>query len=147
MPRDFNDILDFSKIESGKLELEKAPYGPSICVEESLQLVAPKAQEKGLELTYLVEDAVPAALVGDVGRVRQILVNLLSNAVKFTPAGEVDVIVSATPLAERQHEVHFTVHDTGIGIPQDLFDRLFQSFSQVENAQRVPGRAAACWAQ
>jgi signal transduction histidine kinase/DNA-binding response OmpR family regulator len=127
-----NDILDFSKIESGKLELENAPYAPSICVEESLQLVAPKAQEKGLELTYLVEDSVPAALVGDVGRVRQILVNLLSNAVKFTPAGEVDVIVSATPLAELQHEVHFAVRDTGIGIPRDRFDRLFQSFSQVD---------------
>src|SRR5262249_8381089 len=83
-----NDILDVSKIESGRLELEEAPFDVSECVEESLQLVAPKAQEKGLELTYLVEDTVPRSLMGDVGRLRQVLVNLLSNAAKFTPAGE-----------------------------------------------------------
>ena len=127
-----DDILDFSKIESGKLDLEQAPFGPVVCVEESLQLVAPKAQEKRLELTCLVEDTVPARLVGDAARVRQILVNLLSNAVKFTPAGEVDVTVSATPLGEQRHEIHFAVRDTGIGIAPDRFDRLFQSFSQVD---------------
>ena len=127
-----DDILDFSKIESGRLDLERAPFGPLVCVEESVQLVAPKAQEKGLELTYVVEDSVPASLVGDAARVRQILLNLLSNAIKFTPAGEVDVVVSATPLEDRRHEVHFAVRDTGIGIAPDRFDRLFQSFSQVD---------------
>jgi signal transduction histidine kinase/CheY-like chemotaxis protein len=127
-----NDILDFSKIESGRLDLEQAPFGPLVCVEESVQLVAPKAQDKRLELTYLVDRSVPAAIVGDATRVRQILVNLLSNAVKFTPAGEVDVAVSATPLESQRHEIHFAVRDTGIGIASDRFDRLFQSFSQVD---------------
>ena len=93
-----------------------------------------------------MEDAVPAALVGDVGRVRQILVNLLSNAVKFTPAGEVDVIVSATPLAERQHEVHFTVHDMASGSPR-ICSTACSNPSARWNAQRVPGRVAACWVQ
>jgi signal transduction histidine kinase/DNA-binding response OmpR family regulator len=127
-----NDILDFSKIESGKLELEEAPFDLAECVEESLQMVAARAQERGLELTYLLEDTVPLALLGDVGRLRQILVNLLSNAVKFTPAGEIGVAVSAAPLDERRYEVHFAVRDTGIGIPAGQFDRLFQSFSQVD---------------
>src|SRR5262249_4644851 len=127
-----HDILDFSKIESGKLELEQAPFQPLLSVEESVQLIAPKAQEKRLELTYLVEDSVPGTLVGDATRVRQILVNLLSNAVKFTSAGEVDVTVSATPLGAQRHEVHFAVRDSGIGIASDRFDRLFQSFSQVD---------------
>jgi CheY-like chemotaxis protein len=97
-----------------------------------VQLVAPRAQEKGLELTYVVEDSVPASLVGDAARVRQILLNLLSNAVKFTAAGEVDVAVSATALGAERYEVHFAVRDTGIGIASDRFDRLFQSFSQVD---------------
>jgi signal transduction histidine kinase/DNA-binding response OmpR family regulator/HPt (histidine-containing phosphotransfer) domain-containing protein len=127
-----NDILDFSKIESGKLELEEAPFDLPQSVEESLQLVAPRAQERGLELTYLLEDTVPPVLLGDVGRLRQILVNLLSNAVKFTPAGEIGVAVSATALDDRRYEVHFAVRDTGIGIPADRFDRLFRSFSQVD---------------
>jgi signal transduction histidine kinase/DNA-binding response OmpR family regulator len=127
-----DDILDFSKIESGKLDLEQAPFGVQVCVEEAVQLVVPRAQEKRLELACLVEDSVPAALVGDAARVRQILVNLLSNAVKFTPAGEIDVTVSATPLAAERHEIHFAVRDTGIGIPPDRFHRLFQSFIQVD---------------
>jgi signal transduction histidine kinase/CheY-like chemotaxis protein len=127
-----DDILDFSKIESGKLDLEQAPFELQVCVEEAAQLVAPRAQEKGLELACLVEDLVPASLIGDAARVRQILVNLLTNAVKFTPAGEVDVTVSATPIEAERHEIHFAVRDTGIGIPPDRFHRLFQSFSQVD---------------
>jgi signal transduction histidine kinase/DNA-binding response OmpR family regulator len=129
-----NDILDFSKIESGKLDLEEAPFDLSLCVEESLQFVASNAQEKGLELTSFIEDTVPAALVGDVGRLRQILVNLVSNAVKFTPAGEIGVTVSGASLGGQRLEIHFAVRDTGIGIPADRFDRLFQSFSQVDTS-------------
>ena len=127
-----NDILDFSKIESGKLELEQAPLGVAACVEEAIQLVASNAVEKSLELTYLVESTVPPTLVGDIGRLRQILVNLLSNAVKFTQAGEIVVTVSAAPLDGSRHEMHFTVRDSGIGIPADLFGRLFKSFSQAD---------------
>jgi signal transduction histidine kinase/DNA-binding response OmpR family regulator len=127
-----NDILDFSKIESGKLELEQVPFDLVDCVEGSLQLVAPKVEERSLELTSVVDDTTPATLVGDAGRVRQILVNLLSNAVKFTPAGEIGVTVSARLLEGTRHEIHFTVRDTGVGIPNDRFDRLFKSFSQVD---------------
>src|SRR5215470_16824242 len=127
-----NDILDFSKIESGKLELEQAPLDVAACIEESIQLVAPNAAEKSLEITYLVESTVPSALVGDIARLRQILVNLLSNAVKFTPAGEIMVTAGAEPREGSRHEVHFTVRDSGIGIPADVFGRLFKSFSQVD---------------
>ena len=127
-----NDILDFSKIESGKLELEEAPFDLRLCVEDALQLVAPRAREKRLELTYLVEDATPVFLRGDAGRVRQVLVNLLSNAVKFTEAGEIVVSVVSHELANRLHELHFAVRDTGIGIPAERIDRLFKSFSQVD---------------
>ena len=127
-----NDILDFSKIESGKLELEQAPMDVAGCVEEAIQLLASNAAEKGLELTYLLESTVPPVLVGDAGRLRQILVNLLSNAVKFTQAGEIVVTVSAAPLDGSRHEIHFTVRDSGIGIPADRFGRLFKSFSQAD---------------
>src|SRR4030095_8749560 len=94
-----NDILDFSKIESGMLELEEAPFDLRVCVEDALQLVAPRAREKGLELAYLLENATPLALRGDAGRVRQVLVNLLSNAVKFTEAGEIGVSVQSHEIA------------------------------------------------
>ena len=129
-----NDILDFSKIESGKLELEEAPLELAGCVEEAIQLAAPAMRDKGVELTYLVESGVPAALVGDVGRLRQVLVNLISNAIKFTPAGEVAVTVSSRPLEGSHHEVHFAVRDTGIGISAEQFDRLFKSFSQADTS-------------
>jgi signal transduction histidine kinase/CheY-like chemotaxis protein len=127
-----NEILDFSKIESGNLELEQVPFDLLNCVEESLQLIAPKLVERSLELTSVVEDGTPAMLVGDAGRVRQILINLLGNAVKFTPTGEIGVSVSARLLEGTRHEVHFTVRDTGVGIPAERFDRLFKSFSQVD---------------
>jgi signal transduction histidine kinase/DNA-binding response OmpR family regulator/HPt (histidine-containing phosphotransfer) domain-containing protein len=127
-----NDILDFSKIESGMLELEEAPFDLRVCVEDALQLVAPRAREKRLELTYLLEDATPVLLRGDAGRVRQVLVNLLSNAVKFTDAGEIGVSVQSHEIAPRRHELHFMVRDTGIGIPAERLDRLFKSFSQVD---------------
>src|SRR5215470_14966459 len=129
-----NDILDFSKIESGKLELEEAPLELAGCVEEAIQLAAPAMRDKGVELTYLVESGVPAALVGDVGRLRQVLVNLIGNAIKFTPAGEVAVTVSSRPLEGSHHEVRFTVRDTGIGISAEQFDRLFKSFSQANTS-------------
>ncbi|WP_190804521.1 hybrid sensor histidine kinase/response regulator [Leptolyngbya sp. FACHB-261] len=135
-----NDILDFSKIESGKLDLEQHPFNLRACIEEALDLIAPKATEKGLELGYLISPETPGAIVGDVTRLRQILVNLLGNAVKFTPAGEVIITVSSqqqenqTTEAESPavFEIQFAVKDTGIGIPAERLDRLFQSFSQVD---------------
>jgi signal transduction histidine kinase/CheY-like chemotaxis protein len=127
-----NQILDFSKIESGKLELEQAPFDLSDCIEEALQLVAPKVASTDIELTYALDEAIPRLIVADAARLRQVLVNLLANAIKFTPAGEVGVIVSARPLKGSRREFHFAVHDTGIGIPKDRFDRLFKVFSQVD---------------
>ncbi|HET6361756.1 MAG TPA: response regulator [Gemmatimonadota bacterium] len=127
-----NDILDFSKIESGRLELEQAPFDLAECVEESLQLVAPKVTGANLELTYFMDEATPRMIVGDAARLRQILMNLLANAIKFTPEGEVGVTVSTRRLEGTRREIQFSIRDTGIGIPQERFDRLFQMFSQVD---------------
>ena len=123
-----NDILDFSKIESGHLDLEEMPFDLRDCVEDSLEVVSPKAMEKGLDLAYLAGDDAPPVIVGDLARLRQVLVNLLSNAVKFTPRGEVRLEVDAGAA----RELRFAVVDTGIGIPPERLDRLFQSFSQVD---------------
>jgi PAS domain S-box-containing protein len=138
-----NDILDFSKIEAGKLELETQPFDLGDCVEESLDLLASRAMEKGLDLAYFIDDQVPHTVVGDVTRLRQILANLLSNAVKFTEEGEVVVSATSRPLPpltpprprggrKGRHELHFAIRDTGIGIPKERTGRLFQSFSQVD---------------
>jgi signal transduction histidine kinase/DNA-binding response OmpR family regulator len=127
-----NDILDFSKIEAGKLDLENQPFDLRTCIEESLDLVSSRAAEKGLDLAYFIDDQTPSTLVGDVTRVRQILVNLLSNAVKFTAQGEVVVSAKANVFENNRYEVYFSVKDTGIGIGAEQRDRLFQSFSQVD---------------
>ena len=132
-----NDILDFSKIESGKLELEKQPLNLRSCLEDALDLLAAKAVEKNLELAYQMEDGIPTSLLGDGSRLRQVLVNLLSNAVKFTSVGE--VIVRVKTLSAPQNKatgdpwhLHFSVSDTGIGIPVNRMARLFKSFSQAD---------------
>jgi PAS domain S-box-containing protein len=129
-----NDILDFSKIEAGKLDLESQPFDLRESVESALDLVATRAAEKGLDLAYLIGDGTPPGILGDVTRLRQILLNLLSNAVKFTESGEVVLSVSARALdgGVPLHELTFAVRDTGIGIPPDRLGRLFQSFSQVD---------------
>jgi signal transduction histidine kinase/CheY-like chemotaxis protein len=127
-----NDILDFSKIDAGKLDLDFQPFDPQACIEDALELVAPQAFAKGLHLTYQIESELPDVIVSDITRVRQILFNLLSNGIKFTERGDVTVTAAATPLDGGLVEVRFTVADTGIGIPGDRLDRLFQSFSQVD---------------
>jgi PAS domain S-box-containing protein len=127
-----NDILDYSKADVGKLEIEHRPYDLRRCVEESLDLVTPRALEKGLNLAYLIEDGTPESLVGDAARVRQILVNLLSNAVKFTHQGEVFVSVEGERMDDEICQLRFAVKDTGIGIAADQLGRLFQSFTQVD---------------
>ena len=130
-----NDILDFSKIEAGQLELEEQLFELRPCIEEALDLVALKAAEEGLELAYWAGNDVPVSMIGDVVRLRQVLVNLLSNAVKFTDEGEVIVSVDAEEAGqERARRLHFSVRDTGIGIPEDRMHRLFQSFSQVDSS-------------
>jgi PAS domain S-box-containing protein len=127
-----NEILDYSKIEIGRLEIERQPFDLRRCIEESLDLLSSEASDKNINLAYFIDDSVPAALLGDVTRVRQILVNLLSNSIKFTHQGEVVVSVSATMLDDQRHEICFAVRDTGIGIPEDKLSEIFRSFTQVD---------------
>ncbi|NJN81815.1 MAG: response regulator [Caldilineaceae bacterium] len=142
-----NDILDFSKIEAGHLELEVRPFDLRNSVECTLDLLAGKAADKGLDLAYLMDESVPETIASDETRLRQILTNLISNAIKFTEEGEVVLSITAKPLggyrigsghpdgaapAVQPTELHFSVRDTGIGIPEDRMPRLFQSFSQVD---------------
>jgi len=125
-----NDILDFSKIEAGKMELEKRPFDLRECVDKTLDIVAVAAAQKNLELACFVDSSVPPTVTGDSARVRQILLNLLNNAIKFTNHGEVVVRVSAEPAPKGRYTLQFSVQDTGIGIPPESLDRLFQAFSQ-----------------
>jgi len=132
-----NDILDYSKIEAGKVVLERAPFSLRDCIETSFDLIAGPAQAKSLAIGFGLDGAVPALLVGDVSRLRQVLLNLLSNAVKFTPErGVVWLTVSARP-SDGDTELAFAVSDTGIGISADAQLRLWEAFSQVHsNAAR-----------
>ena len=127
-----NDVLDFSKIEAGRLELESIETDIRVLVEDVVELFAEKAHSQGLELVSWVSEDVPRYLMGDPTRLRQILTNLVSNAVKFTEKGEVVVKVRLLDLAERRRKVIFEVTDTGIGIPQEAQERIFDSFSQAD---------------
>jgi GAF domain-containing protein/DNA-binding response OmpR family regulator len=128
-----NDILDFSKIEAGRMDIETAPFDLRECIEAALDLVSPRAAEKQLDIAYVFDGDVPAAIDGDVTRLRQILLNLLSNAVKFTEKGE--IVVSVTSRVEGDGlELHFAVRDTGIGLSAAGLSRLFQSFSQADSS-------------
>ncbi|HEX2883359.1 MAG TPA: GAF domain-containing protein [Candidatus Limnocylindria bacterium] len=133
-----NDVLDFSKIEAGRVDLEARPFVLRETVEASLDILAPAAARKGLELAYSIDEELPANLVGDAGRLRQMLLNLLSNAVKFTERGEVLMTVGGSRLGPDGRDgpdrwaIHIDVSDTGIGIPSEAMGKLFQSFSQVD---------------
>jgi len=141
-----NDILDFSKIEAGKLDLEYEPFDLHKCVERSLDLVLPKANEQGINIAYFIDFKTPNFILNDVTRLQQVLTNLLSNAVKFTKKGEVYVTVHANPIFGDEadqvsnnkpipdYEIHFEVKDTGIGIPIDRQSMLFDAFSQVDSS-------------
>jgi len=129
-----NDVLDFSKIEAGQLVLERAPFDVRGCIEDSLDLVVQRAAEKGLELLSWVDPCVPQEVVGDVARLRQVLINLLSNAIKFTSAGEVALAVTARELSDATCELSFAVRDTGVGIEPDTVLRLFRPFMQGDSS-------------
>ncbi|MFB3765845.1 MAG: ATP-binding protein [Methanotrichaceae archaeon] len=126
-----NDILDLSKSDSGKLKLEGRAFDLESCIDDSLELVAQSASEKGLNLSYRINENTPRIISGDPTRLRQVMVNLLNNAVKFTEAGEIHLSVNSKNYG-KIHEIHFEVRDTGIGIPEDKINNLFQSFSQVD---------------
>jgi PAS domain S-box-containing protein len=129
-----NDILDFSKIEAGRLDLESIEFGLREQLEESVAALAVRAHQRGLELACHVPTEVPDNLLGDPGRMRQVLMNLIGNAIKFTERGEVVVRVAVESLDDNTVSLHFSVSDTGIGIPAEKQAILFQAFSQVDSS-------------
>jgi two-component system, sensor histidine kinase and response regulator len=129
-----NDILDFSKIEAGKLELESLRFDLRESVGEAMKALGFRAQQKGLELIYEIQHDVPEALVGDAGRIRQILVNLVGNAIKFTERGEIFVNVAVDSQSGSEACLHFSVRDTGVGIPLDKQHKIFEAFSQADGS-------------
>ena len=128
-----NDILDFSKIEAGKLELETLGFDLALLLDDFVAVLAIEARQKGLALRCTTDPAVPARLLGDPGRLRQILTNLVNNAIKFTDAGEVVIRVSLVEKHANEVVLRFAVRDTGIGIPTDKLGLLFKQFSQVND--------------
>ncbi|MEO0248370.1 MAG: response regulator [candidate division WOR-3 bacterium] len=135
-----NDILDFSKIEAGKLVIEPFPFDLQTAVEEVVDLLAAKAQEKGIDLMVRYAPDVPRHVIGDAGRIRQVLTNLVGNAIKFTHQGYVLVEVTAEareqerPSTDQVSRFTFSVHDTGIGIPEDKLDYIFEKFTQADTS-------------
>jgi CheY-like chemotaxis protein len=127
-----NDILDFSKIEAGKMTFEKTDFNLRETVKNSLELLAPRAEEKGLKLNYQIHEDVKTQITGDPSRLRQVLLNLLSNAVKFTDQGEVFLEVSRLDETDGEMNLQFLVRDTGIGISEEARQNLFQSFTQAD---------------
>ena len=127
-----NDILDFSKIESGKMMLEETPFELRNCIEDALDLFAPKAIEKGIDLLYLIQPDVSPFLVGDVHRLRQVMINLINNSIKFTEEGEIFISIEKTGEGEGYQELLFSVKDSGIGIAKEKMDILFEAFTQAD---------------
>jgi CheY-like chemotaxis protein len=129
-----NDILDFSKIEAGKLKIECTPFDLRVLAQEVIELLAPAADEKGLELILQYSGASPSRFLGDSSRIRQILINLVGNALKFTQAGHVLVTVACEHSDAERAGMRISVQDTGLGIPPDKLDLLFEKFSQVDSS-------------
>lgn len=129
-----NDILDFSKIEAGHLSLENTSFSLAGCAARVFQLIEPEAHRKGLRTAVKIANDVPDDLTGDPYRLHQVLLNLLSNALKFTERGSVELLVDCATRSEEWIELHFSVVDTGIGVPLESQQRIFDSFSQVDNS-------------
>ena len=129
-----NDILDFSKIEAGNMSLEEFPFEISQCLEEAVELLSSRVSEKGIELLYFIDPEVPAIISGDINRLRQVLINLMGNAIKFTEEGEIIVRVDLKDKVEDKAIIHFSVRDTGIGIPKDKQGKLFNAFTQADSS-------------
>jgi signal transduction histidine kinase/DNA-binding response OmpR family regulator len=129
-----NDILDFSKIEARRMDLDRTSFGLRETVEETVHVLAPRAQAKGLELAADIRRDVPDALVGDAGRLRQVILNLVGNAIKFTDRGEIILRVTPELVDADRAQLHFSVSDTGIGIPADMHGRIFEAFRQADSS-------------
>ena len=129
-----NDILDFSKIEAGKMALEAIDFNLRVTLENAVDTLALKAQEKGLELVCHILPDVPTALIGDPGKLRQIIVNIAGNSLKFTEEGEIVIRVEKESETDDSVKLHFMVSDNGIGIPQDKLDSIFKNFEQVDGS-------------
>lgn len=129
-----NDILDFSKIEAGKFQVETIDFNIRSAMEDMNDILAIKAQEKGLEFICLIDEDVPLLLQGDPGRLRQVLINLIGNSIKFTPGGEIIVNISLISEDDEKATLRFSVKDTGIGIPEDKIPALFQPFNQTDKS-------------
>ena len=129
-----NDILDFSKIEAGKMEFERVGFDLRATIDDMNDLLAPRAQEKFIEYTSLIDPAVPTQLVGDPGRLRQILTNLIGNAIKFTPAGEVALTAKLESETDQHVRLRFSVRDSGPGIRKEMTEIIFDAFEQVRDA-------------
>jgi two-component system sensor histidine kinase/response regulator len=129
-----NDVLDFSKIEAGKLDLELIPFNLRESLGETMMVLSVSAHQKGLELVYEVQPEVPEALLGDPGRIRQILINLVGNAIKFTEHGEIFVCVDEGSPGSVKATLHFAVKDTGVGIPVEKQEKIFDAFSQADGS-------------
>ncbi len=129
-----NDILDFSKIEAGKIEIEAIPFDLRESLGETMRSLSVRAHQKGLELIYDVQPDVPEALIGDPGRIRQVLVNLVGNAIKFTEQGEVFINVEEESQEDAVTCLHFMVKDTGVGIPAEKQEKIFEPFSQADGS-------------
>lgn len=127
-----NDILDFSKLEAGKVDIESKAFSLPIAVQEVVEMMRPKTIEKGIKLTYTIDASVPQWIEGDSNRIKQILMNLVSNSIKFTEFGGVDIQSRAVKSDSNTLTVYFSIKDTGIGISDEVKDKLFQSFSQVD---------------
>jgi signal transduction histidine kinase len=139
-----NDILDMTKIDAGKLSLEEEPFILRECVAGVIGLLAPEARRKGLDLDLAMADGLPEIVVGDRIRLQQVLTNLAGNAVKFTERGAVQITVAAGGSLAGRREFTFTVTDTGIGVPADKKELIFQMFSK-PTPPMPAGSAAPVW--
>ncbi len=127
-----NDLLDLSKIEAQKLELDSIPFSLRDTVSDTVRALSVSAVDKGIDLSWDMPDSIPDSVIGDPGRLRQVLVNLIGNAIKFTPEGRVSVVVRLDRLADENIELRFDVQDTGIGIPPDKLEQVFEAFTQAD---------------
>src|SRR5271165_1758728 len=129
-----NNVLDFSKIEAGKLDLDSTEFSLRFGINDMVKILSVRAKQKGLKLSSEISPDVPDGLLGDAGRLRQVLSNLLDNAIKFTERGAVAVRIEKDSQSEQDVCLHFTVADSGIGIPQDKQQLIFEAFSQADNS-------------